>query len=176
VALSIEKSTRRSAATRKVAILCAAGVDGEGVKSIQAALKAAGVDSKIIAKHAGELSTADGSRLKPDKMFLSTASVEYDAVLVPGGQGSIQSLAENGDAIHFLNEAYRHCRPIAAAGEGVHLLAKSQIRGLPQDPAAAAELGVVIGRQADEAFARKLVEALARHRFWNRESKDSVPA
>ena len=49
-------------------------------------------------------------------------SVMFDAVLVPGGAASAQVLARNGDAVHFVLEAYKHCKTICVIGEGVQLL------------------------------------------------------
>ncbi len=48
------------------------------------------------------------------KSFLTTASVFYDAVYVPGGINSVATLEAEPDAIHFLNEAFKHCKAIAA--------------------------------------------------------------
>ena len=177
-ALSIEKSTRKTAKTRKVAILCAEGVESKPLQQLQAALKSAGVQSKLISKFAGKLKSADGSELEPDKMFVTTSSVEYDAVLVPGGAQNAENLAKNGDAIHFINEAFRHCKPIAAFGGGVDFLKRCQIPELSNttDSSALAQIGVVTSDQGNDAFGRQFIDALAQHRFWNRTRKDSVPA
>ncbi|WPQ61982.1 hypothetical protein SIO70_26830 [Chitinophaga sancti] len=37
----------------------------------------------------------------------------YDAVYVPGGADNVIALQDEPDAIHFLNEAWRHCKAIA---------------------------------------------------------------
>ena len=50
-------------------------------------------------------------------------SVMFDAVLVPGGAASAQALARNGDAVHFVLEAYKHCKTICVIGEGVAVAA-----------------------------------------------------
>lgn len=175
-ALSIEKSTRKSARTRKVAILCAPGVDGKGLEVVRSALKAAGVQAKLVSKYAGSITTAEGTNLMPDKMFVSTASVEYDGVLVPGGSKSIDALSNEGDAIHFLNEAYRHSKPIAVLTDGRRLLEKTQIRLDPNDTNTAEQRGVIIAAAAAEDFSKRFLAAIAQHRFWNRDQKDAVPA
>jgi hypothetical protein len=46
------------------------------------------------------------------------SSVLYDAVLVAGGRDSVDTLAGNGDAVHYVAEAFKHARPIAAPGRG----------------------------------------------------------
>ncbi|GAB6180922.1 hypothetical protein JCM14036_22410 [Desulfotomaculum defluvii] len=38
---------------------------------------------------------------------------------------------KQGDAIHFVNEAFKHAKAIGATNEGVDLLTASQIQGVP---------------------------------------------
>jgi catalase len=66
----------------------------------------------------------------------------YDAVVVLGG-ASAAVLAESGLAIHFVNEAYRHGKPIAAVGNGALLL---DVCSLGE---ANAKEGLVIGDDAE---------------------------
>jgi catalase len=65
-----------------------------------------------------------------DKTFLTSASVLFDAIYVPGGAESVETLKMQGDAVHFINEAFKHCKPIVAIAEGVELLKTSDIKGL----------------------------------------------
>jgi catalase len=46
----------------------------------------------------------------------------YDAIYIPGGKESIETLKMLGDAVHFINEAFRHCKPLGATGKGVEFL------------------------------------------------------
>ena len=50
------------------------------------------------------------------------ASVLYDAVLIAGGSASVDTLLGNGDAIHYVTEAFKHAKPIGAIGDGTRLL------------------------------------------------------
>jgi catalase len=104
----------------------------------------------------------------------------YDAVYVPGGRQSVDKLKMDGDALHFVNEAFRHCKPIAATGEGVELLQASAIKGVQvaePDGGLTVDQGVVTVRGTDlEAFANEWLAAIAQHRFWMREKKEQVPA
>ena len=68
------------------------------------------------------LKSSSGEKLEVNQNYLTAASVMYDAVYVPGGKESINTLKMQGDAIHFINEAFRHCKPLGATGEGVELL------------------------------------------------------
>ena len=106
----------------------------------------------------------------------------YDAVIVAGGRQSVGTLRMDGDAVHFLNEAFRHCKPLAAAGEGVELLRESQVRGVElaggeNGGRLVADEGVITGGGGDlAALLDEFKAAIARHRFWGRKQKDHVPA
>ncbi len=104
------------------------------------------------------------------------ASVLFDAVYVPGGAKSVATLKEIADAIHFINEAYKHCKAIAADDEGVQLLEQSSIRNkFIGDNFTSKNLaidGVIINSNTSKDF----IKAIAQHRFWEREELHKVPA
>lgn len=47
---------------------------------------------------------------------------DVEVFFIPGGKENLDQLMMRGDAIHFVNEAFKHHKPIAALGEGVGLL------------------------------------------------------
>ncbi len=177
--LSMMNTIKDTIKTRRVAVLAADGVDGAAVQAMKAALTAAGAEVKIVSQFLGTITAADGSTIEVDKTFRNSPSVTFDAVYVPGGAASVATLQQIGDAVHFVNEAFMHCKPIAAAGEGATLLAGT---GLALDPAAPskqpADLGIVLvaagGDQAQAAPA--FIAAIGQHRFFNRARKDLIPA
>ena len=182
-ALSMANTPKGSIKTRKVAFLVADGFDEAAVQNMAKALQAAGAMPKIVAPRGGILLGSKGKELTVDFSLLTTSSVLFDAVYVPGGAESVAALRREADALHFINEAYKHCKAIAATGEGIGLLRASyavgelQIeegaKGLP----AVAENGLVVGIASD---ARKVADdfilAIAEHRHWSREQKGDVPA
>ena len=98
----------------------------------------------------------------------------FDAVLVPGGAASAQALARNGDAVHFVLEAYKHCKPICLIGEGVPVAAQRWASA--RRTAAAAVPGVVVGRndrRRAPQLAQDFIAAIARHRHWVRAQRRS---
>jgi catalase len=48
-------------------------------------------------------------------------SVMFDAVLVPGGAASAQALMKDGDAVHFVLEAFKHCKALCLIGESADI-------------------------------------------------------
>jgi catalase len=143
---------------RSVAILAAPGVDAKALATVKKALLAAGAQVKVLAPRLGALGR-NGTAIAADKTIVTTPSVVFDAVYVPGGARSIETLAQSGDALHFVAEAYKHAKPIAASGEGADLL---QQAGVVEGP------GVLI-EDAPE-LVTQFVEALGGHRIWAREA------
>ena len=98
---------------------------------------------------------------------LTVKSVMYDAVYVPGGADSAAALASNADAVHFVQEAFKHYKPVGAAGDGADFLDKAAIKA--DDP------GVVVA-DTGAAVADPFLAAIGKHRFWDRERAALMPA
>ncbi|MES2414338.1 MAG: catalase [Pseudomonadota bacterium] len=166
--------------TRKVAILVADGIEPATIKHIQQDLLQAGAVCKVIGPHLGNVSTGNGRQLPVDHTFTNMPSVMFDAVLIAGGAQSVATLALSGEAVHFVLEAYKHCKPICAVNEGVQLLSSlgfSQSKNPEQVTQPAA--GVIVGdaRKAPEGqLAQEFIAAIAQHRHWDRANIDAVPA
>ena len=122
------------------------------------------------------MATVSCQQLVVDRTFCAAPSVLFDAVLVPGGAASVQALLENGAAVQFVREAYKHCKTIGVIGEGVQLLRSLDLA----DAAEAARVpGIVAGRNEPPAraqFAQEFIAALARHRHWTRPHLDGIAA
>jgi putative intracellular protease/amidase len=149
-----------AARSRKVAILAADGVDLSTLQAMQDALREVGAVGKIVAKRIGILTGVDGRERLIDHSLLTTSSVLFDAVYVPGGARSVAALADDPDAVAFVAEAYADGKPIAATDEGLELL-----RACGGDLAASNgdRPGVVAGRPST-ALSDAFVEAIAAHR------------
>jgi len=173
-ALSMANTIKDSVKTRQVAVLVANGVDEAAVTRMKNALQAAGATAKIIAPKPGVVKTANGKTINVDQCFFNTASVLFDAVYIPGGQVSIQALLAEADVIHFINEAYRHCKAIAADAEGTVLLKATYVnKNIPADKADknSTDPGVIINKKPGD-----FIKAVAQHRFWDQEKARKVPA
>lgn len=181
-ALSLLSRPGEGIQTRKIAFLVADGFDDVAVSGMKKALTAAGAVVKIIAPRLGNLTSAKGADVKIDFSLLTTSSVLFDAVYVPGGEQSVKALLAEADALHFVNEAYKHCKTIAASGAGAELLRASYI-GKAQAAGNAeakdqlvSEPGVIRGNGQIGKIATAFIEAIAKHRHWDREMKGDVPA
>ena len=160
-ALSMANTVKDTIKTRRIAILASDGVDGKALAAMKNELEKGGATTKLIAPKLGPIKAADGGTLKADEAFFLATSVVYDAVFVAGGN----ALADEAEAIHFVNEAYKHCKAIAAFAGGAEFMKKTYV-----DPASE---GVITGGDGKPS---DFINAIAQHRFWSREEKAKIPA
>jgi catalase len=151
------------------------------VETVKSALSEAGASVDLIAKSFDPLDDGTDQTMIADKTFITSGSIMYDAVFVPGGAESVATLKMQGDAIHFINEAFKHCKPIAALGEGVELLQWADLDNIHlagDDNEQIADRGVVTANKTADlsSFVRDFIQAIAQHRHWDRHMKDLVPA
>ncbi|MES2447209.1 MAG: catalase [Bacteroidota bacterium] len=167
-ALSMQNTIKDSIKTRKIAILAADGVNEKSLNEVKQALLAEGAAVEIIAPKLGNIQSDKGTALPVDESLMTAASVFYDAVYVPGGKQSVATLATEPDAIHFLNEAFKHCKAIAADEDAKQVINETYFASSVNED------GIIIGNNKD--LATKFIKAIAQHRFWDREKARKVPA
>ncbi len=177
-ALSMFGTIKGTVKTRQVAILAADGADGNSLKKVRAELIKAGAVVEIIAPRQGYLVAENEEEIPVDKSFLNAASVLYDAVYVAGGVNSSATLAAHPDAVHFLNEAFKHCKAIAADDSALQVIESTYFfKKLPPgyDDGTVLREGLVMGSDPVE-LADKFIKAIGQHRFWEREPARKIPA
>lgn len=163
-------------AGRMVAILAADGVNVAELMQMARALDKAGIKCELIAPHGGFLKGNNGTEpLQVDKTLLTADSILYDAVYVPGGADSASILKNDGEALHFIQEAYKHCKAICATREGSIVV---QAAGLPrlQDPSEDPALLIAPKVAGMSAVAEQFLTALSLHRNFMRVGKKMVAA
>ncbi|MEM5286500.1 catalase HPII [Paraburkholderia sabiae] len=164
-ALSLLNRVVKGIKTRKIAVMAAPGSDGATIKSVQAALKAEGATPLLVAP---TLAAIDG--MNPDATISGMPSIMFDGVVIVGGEQGAKALAQSGDARHFVLEAFRHLKAIAAIGAGKELLSATH---LPEKAD-----GVSIGDNGKvDAVLKTFIDAVGQHRVWSRrQAAESVPA
>ncbi|KAI5803840.1 catalase-like domain-containing protein [Geopyxis carbonaria] len=109
-------------ATRRIAILAADGFDAAALKTIKAALSAAGALPFVIGPRRGPIyadAAAKTGAETPEYHFDAARSTMFDAVIVAPGAASALTLKSNGRAVHWVREAFGHLKAIAALDDGV---------------------------------------------------------
>jgi catalase len=122
------------------------------------ATAALGVTALVIAPVGGVLKSGRRS-VTVDRTLATARSIEFDAVVIAGGTSPSPDIK----LVVFLQEAFRHCKAIAAWGDGVALLKVARI------PAKGP--GLAVADDADKDFVAKLAVALGLHRAWDRAPK-----
>jgi catalase len=166
---------------KKVAIMIEQGYDHEAVMKVRKMLEENNAMAEIVSKFHGQIESSSGETLETDKSHVTTSSVVYDAIFIPGGEKSVDAMKFQGDVIHFINEAYKHCKPIAIHGKAIKLLELSAIEKseFSNKKEANLQMGLVTGGDNDDldTFVELFREAILQHRYWDREkNKESVPA
>ncbi|MFC5005721.1 catalase [Dactylosporangium cerinum] len=161
-ALSQAPTSPGPVTTRKVAVLMGDGVSARWVAGLSENLAEHGVTVELLGPVDGTVDTDDGLPMEVTRAMSTVASVVYDAVVVPDG---VLSLAADGLAVQFAAEAYKHGKPVAAAGTGEDVLLRAHIRLDAEDPA------LILG----DAPAAGLLAALAVHRNFARDIA-AIPA
>ena len=118
-------------------------------------------------------SKAKAARSRRRRRSPTRSSVLFDAVYVPGGEASIAALKQLPDALRFIDEAYKHGKPIAASNEGVELVKAAELGAFIAKGAAAQ--GVLLETAGASKLAKPFLTAIAAHRFHNRQT-DKIAA
>lgn len=168
-ALSMQHTVKDLAISRKVAVLITNGFDESSYKETKKALMDAGAKFVLVSSRLGMISDSKGNQVKVDETFKTTSSVLFDAVYVPGGSESNYSLPQNSEALEFIEQAYKHCKPLAFSGNGLEVFHASRLglamRDTDGSEANFPKLGLFVDTAPD-----KFVSAIAQHRFWERET------
>lgn len=157
-ALSQANTVFNSIATRHIAILAANGVDAGSLEKMKKALEKEGAVAKIVSPTGGQVTSATGKKtFKVDASIKTTESVLYDAVYIADGEASVAALLAESKFIKFVNETFKHCKAIAADGEGKKLIDASFVKKYTKDKAV----------HIDETPA-VFIASIKKHRNWER--------
>ncbi len=170
-ALSMDNTVKDTIETRQIAFLVADGFNSSDVKAMKKALEDKGAMAKIIGMKSSTVKDSDGNEMNIDHALRTVASVLFDAVYVPGGEKSMKALADEPDAIEFVNEAFRHCKAIAGSGEGVKFLNEETYVSKAEDDEA-----IILSDNGAKGAIDDFIKAIANHRNWEREKMRKVPA
>ncbi|GLZ37969.1 catalase [Actinokineospora sp. NBRC 105648] len=154
-ALSIVVTEPGPITGRVIGVLAVPGSDLTGIARLRTAAKARGAVVRVIAPIGGILS-ADGKEEIIERTLLTTRSIEYDAIVLADGTGEFKDIKSTV----LLQEAFRHCKTIAAWGSGEQALLAAGV-----DTTAP---GIVLAAKSTKAFTTAVLDAVGLHRAWAR--------
>lgn len=171
-ALSMKNTVKDTIKSRKIGFIMGNGADTEVVNTLKNKLEEAGAVVEIIAPSLAPVKTGDGTVFIPKHSLTSTASVCFDALYIAAGENSTKELLipENKHLVlHFINEAYKHCKAIYFGAETDALYKNSNVSlRKHEDPA------IITPQEKDPE--EKFIEAIARHRVWDLELERNTHA
>jgi catalase len=158
-----------SVKTRRVAILVADGVHGESLSALHTTLGGAGAVPRLVGVRLGRAKTSAGEWLDVEVSMEAAPAVLFDALVIPDGTEAIERLTQQGHALEFVKDQYRHCKPILALGAGVDLLVKA---GIPATVISTGEDAGLLHFQPDAIAnaASAFMAMLGQHRVFSRQT------
>lgn len=170
-----QENTMKSARTRKVAVLVENGFCPIAVNTLFNELKAAGAIAETVSSSLAPVTGKDGTMLEPNKSFVTSNSLVYDAIFIPGGAANVDAFTKNIDARLFINEALRHMKTVGATDEAVELLSMTDAAALISDFTASQgtpwiNQGIILIQGVDnlQPYCAEFVNQLSMHRHWDR--------
>lgn len=107
---------------RRIAILVADGFDALEVDSVRTLFKTAMATTVVVGPRRNTVypegeAVGKGIGTHADHHFEGQRSTMFDAIYIPSGAEHAKALASQGRAIHWIREAFGHCKAIAASGD-----------------------------------------------------------
>jgi protease I len=113
--------------SQKIAVLVANGFNEVEFISIQKAMLEQGASLRIVSTDSGLVNGWDGKgwghNFAVDAQLNSALGIDYDAVIVPGGQRSIDKLKLTAHSRRFIGSFMAAMKPVICMGDAVQLLA-----------------------------------------------------
>ena len=109
-------------ASRQIGMIIGEGFNLKEYEAVKGALTAAGAFVFTIGpKKQNVIPKEGGKGVMPDHHFEGQRSTMYDALYIPSGS-HVAILKKQGRVIHWIREAFGHCKTIGATGEAVELV------------------------------------------------------
>ena len=152
---------------KKIAILAFDGISDEELQATKALAEKESITVMLLGANSAPVTSRSKKTIEVDGSIKGEPSVAFDAAIVLCSDDILRKISSNGDALHFLYEAYKHLKTIVLTGEAAELLNTLPIKE---------DAGLISG-DSIPALESKLLMALKAHRTWEREAvAESIPA
>jgi catalase len=155
---------------RKVALLVAAGADGDALSRVQAALVEQGAVARLVGPRIGQFKMGNGDTLDADASLENEPGFLFDAMVLPDGKEAVAALAQDGHTLEFIKDQFRHCKTILALGASQMLLVKAGLPVSMDKSMTQGGTGLIIADAAKvDSAVETFIAAVAKHRHFGRE-------
>lgn len=155
--------------TRRIALLVADGVNATTLRSVYQQLLSEGAVPRIVGGRLGTVTGDSGEPIHVEITIETAPSPLWDAVVLPEGVEATAKLASMGQAVEFVRDQYRHCKPMFVFESNEALLTKCGIP--PALPDGSEDPGIVQGSASRKGGidVSAFIDAVAKHRHFERE-------
>ncbi|MCM3757600.1 catalase [Sporosarcina aquimarina] len=143
--------------TLKVAILIGEGFDSAVIRNAVQSLRNESVTIDIVSEKLGTIKGTAGKTAIANQTFITASPVLYDSILVGGG-ASNNSAEFDSNMKNYIEETWKHYKPIAFTTEGSRYIAETSVQEGP---------GIIVEKKVDDFYCA-YINALAKQRFWER--------
>ena len=122
----------KSLTETKIAVLVANGFDEQNFLSVQKVMQEMGATLRIISSNQGLVNGWDvdagawGHNYAVDAPLNTALGVDYDALIIPGGQRSVEKLKMTAHTRRFIGSFMAAEKPVAVMGDAVLLMAYAE--------------------------------------------------
>lgn len=113
--------------SQKIAVLISNGFNEQDFLSIQRAMIEQGASLRIVSTDSGLVNGWDGKgwghNFAIDAQLNTALGIDYDAVIIPGGQRSLDKLKLTAHSRRFIGSFLAAMKPVVCMGDAVQLLA-----------------------------------------------------
>ncbi len=153
---------------RAVALMVAPGAVGRSLAQVRTELLNQGAMPRFVAQRIGPVTTAEGETLEVDASFENAPGFLFDAVVLPDGEQAVAALTLDGQAMEFIKDQYRHCKPMLVFGASKTLLDQATVPATLPD--GGADPGLTFAEGDVAAAISRFITGIARHRHPERET------
>ncbi len=158
---------------RRVALLVHQGVDGAAVRAVHTAVLQAGGVPRLIGHRLGDVQPASGDPMQVEITLETAPGALWDAVVLPDESADRPNLSISGQAVSFVQDLYRHCKPILVLGHSSALLAATGAPGSAEEGGADPGLFFMDAGgkgSVDSDVMSTFITAVGQHRPFERET------
>jgi catalase len=149
--------------------LIADGIDRKAAFEIHREITVQGATARFISIKLGRVKSAHGAPVDVETTMETMPAVLWDGLVILDGESATDMLAQNGRALEFLKDQYRHSKTILLLGSARDLLEKA---GIPSALDSGDDDPGLLKYNADNTTdaVANFTEALSKHRHFSRET------